>query len=253
MKPFNSGGHAAYQNRVLTQLHKYYPNAASSLLPLGMLWRNSNPSTLHLPTPLYRAAIPTLALPPGFPSDMLRFILLSVQFKITSYTKWANFLKENHLYASFPVSMSAISLALTLFMISSAAFGSPIDPPPNLSIHSGKGKKSWIRKGKNLLLKKLRSKSSIPSLEQKSPKDINPRLFNAPPSSSREQELKYNAKTSAKHCNKRKKNDYKLENGRYRSTMMWYCRLFAIMMCQHLDAWNLPTNPWLKDIFEQPA
>lgn len=130
MKPFNSGGHAAYQNRVLTQLHKYYPNAASSLLPLGMLWRNSNPSTLHLPTPLYRAAIPTLALPPGFPSDMLRFILLSVQFKITSYTKWANFLKENHLYASFPVSMSAISLALTLFMISSAAFGSPIDPPP---------------------------------------------------------------------------------------------------------------------------
>ena len=30
--------------------------------------------------------------------------------------------------------------------------------------------------------------------------------------------------------------DYKLEDGRYRSSMMWYCRLFAIMMCQHLDA-----------------
>ncbi len=31
MKPINIGGHSAYQERVLTQLRKYYPNAASSL------------------------------------------------------------------------------------------------------------------------------------------------------------------------------------------------------------------------------
>ena len=31
MKPVNIGGHSAYQERVLTQLRKYYPNAASSL------------------------------------------------------------------------------------------------------------------------------------------------------------------------------------------------------------------------------
>ena len=31
MKPINIGGHSAYQNRVLTQLRKYYPNAAASL------------------------------------------------------------------------------------------------------------------------------------------------------------------------------------------------------------------------------
>lgn len=31
MKPINSGGHAAYQNHVLTQLRKYYPDAPSSL------------------------------------------------------------------------------------------------------------------------------------------------------------------------------------------------------------------------------
>lgn len=64
----------------------------------------------------------------------------------------------------------------------------------------------------------------------------NPRLFNNPPRDSEEWKLEYNARTSAEHCNKRKKIDYKLEDGRYRLSKMWYCRLFAIMMCQHLDA-----------------
>ena len=31
MKPVNISGHPAYQNLVLTQLRKYYPNAATSL------------------------------------------------------------------------------------------------------------------------------------------------------------------------------------------------------------------------------
>ena len=31
MKPVNFGGHSAYQNRVLTQLRKYYPDAVNSL------------------------------------------------------------------------------------------------------------------------------------------------------------------------------------------------------------------------------
>ena len=31
MKPNNTGGHAAYQDRVLTQLRKYYPDADTSL------------------------------------------------------------------------------------------------------------------------------------------------------------------------------------------------------------------------------
>lgn len=40
--------------------------------------------------------------------------------------------------------------------------------------------------------------------------------------------------------NKREKEDYKLEDGRHRSTKMWYCRLYGIMMLQHLDAWEMP-------------
>lgn len=33
LKPFNSGGHSAYQERVLAQLRKYYPDATTSLPP----------------------------------------------------------------------------------------------------------------------------------------------------------------------------------------------------------------------------
>lgn len=81
----------------------------------------------------------------------------------------------------------------------------------------------------------------------------NPRLFNTPPRGSKEWKLEYNARTSAERCNKREKIDYKLEDGRYRSSMMWYCRLFAIMMCQHLDAWTLPKTSRLKDLFDQAS
>ncbi|MCQ2088501.1 MAG: hypothetical protein MJZ37_10655 [Bacilli bacterium] len=81
----------------------------------------------------------------------------------------------------------------------------------------------------------------------------NPRLFNNPPRGSQEWKLEYNARTSAERCNKREKLDYKLEDGRYRSSMMWYCRLFAIMMCQHLDAWTLSKTSSPKDLFDQAA
>lgn len=80
--------------------------------------------------------------------------------------------------------------------------------------------------------------------------DDNPRLFNDPPRSSKEWKTEYNARTSAERCNKRMKMDYKMEDGRYRSSMMWYCRLFCIMMCQHLDAWAFSKTPRLKDLFE---
>ena len=37
------------------------------------------------------------------------------------------------------------------------------------------------------------------------------------------------------------KYDFLLENGRHRSTKMWYCRLYCTMMLQHLDAWEMPS------------
>ena len=48
-------------------------------------------------------------------------------------------------------------------------------------------------------------------------------------------------RTTVERSNKREKEDYKLEDGRHRSTKMWYCRLYGIMMLQHLDAWEMPS------------
>ena len=54
----------------------------------------------------------------------------------------------------------------------------------------------------------------------------NPRLFNLPPRDSDAWKLEYNARTSAERSNKREKLDFKLEDGRHRSTKIWYCRLY---------------------------
>ena len=81
----------------------------------------------------------------------------------------------------------------------------------------------------------------------------NPRLFNDPPRCSKEWDSEYEARTSSERCNKRQKIDYKLESGRHRSSKMWYCRLFVIMMCQHLDAWTLSKTSRLKDLFDRAA
>lgn len=69
----------------------------------------------------------------------------------------------------------------------------------------------------------------------------NPSLFNIPPRDSKAWEKEYNRRTSVERSNKREKEDYKLEDGRHRSTKMWYCRLYGIMMLQHLDAWEMPS------------
>lgn len=66
----------------------------------------------------------------------------------------------------------------------------------------------------------------------------NPRLITKIRRESPEWKLVYNRRTTAERTNKRQKMDYKLEAGRHRSTMMWYMRIFGIMMCQHADAWH---------------
>ena len=76
----------------------------------------------------------------------------------------------------------------------------------------------------------------------------NPRLINFPPRDSKEWKTEYNARTSAERSNKREKIDFRLENGRHRSTKMWYCRLYHILMLQHLDAWDLPFESTLRKL-----
>lgn len=65
----------------------------------------------------------------------------------------------------------------------------------------------------------------------------NLRLFTKTPRTSEKWKLIYKRRTSVERSNKREKVDYHLESGHHRSTMMWYIRIYAIMMCQHIDAW----------------
>ena len=99
MKPVNIGGHSAYQERVLTQLRKYYPNAATSLSPstwqiLDKFWNLDLSKIDELMQDRYSVFGPE----PRLPSDMLRAILVSVAFKITSYTRFVADLKGSHLH-----------------------------------------------------------------------------------------------------------------------------------------------------------
>ena len=73
----------------------------------------------------------------------------------------------------------------------------------------------------------------------------NPRMINIPARGSRQWKDMYRKRTSSERTNKRIKNDYKLEDGRHRSSRMWYCRLYCIMMLQHLNAWSLEPNTQL--------
>ena len=100
MKPVNIGGHSAYQKLVLTQLRKYYPNAATSLPDstwqiIEKFWSLDLSAVDILMQDRYSVFGPE----PRLPSDMLRALLVSVEFKITSYTRFAADLKENHLHA----------------------------------------------------------------------------------------------------------------------------------------------------------
>lgn len=76
----------------------------------------------------------------------------------------------------------------------------------------------------------------------------NPRLFPPIARDSDEWKNTYKRRTCSERSNKREKLDYMLEAARHRSSKMWYVRIFAIMMCMHLDAWLLESdNLNLKD------
>ena len=79
-------------------------------------------------------------------------------------------------------------------------------------------------------------------------KKDNLRLFTKTPRSSDKWQLTYKRRTSVERSNKREKVDYHLENGRHRSTKMWYIRIYGIMMCQHIDAWFAHRSDELKNL-----
>ena len=101
MLPVNCGSHADYQNFVVTNLRKYYPD--SSFLSRGMwdiierFWNLDLSFTDKILADKYSRFGPA----PRTPSCMQHSYLLSIDFKITSLTDWIVQLKI------YPLSLSA--------------------------------------------------------------------------------------------------------------------------------------------------
>ena len=100
----NTGGHSAYQDRVLAQLRKYYPDADSSIDAatweiMEQFWNLDLSPVDQILQDRYSKYGP----PPRLPSDLLRTYLLSLEFKIASITLCASQLKQNYLYAILSV------------------------------------------------------------------------------------------------------------------------------------------------------
>ncbi len=99
MLPVNCGSHSDYQNFVVENLRKYYPNpdsiARSTWDIIDRFWNLDLSYTDEKLKSTYSAFGPK----PRTPSCMHRSYLLSLDFKVTSLTEWAAQLKINPLYA----------------------------------------------------------------------------------------------------------------------------------------------------------
>lgn len=99
MLPVNCGSHADYQNFVVENLRKYYPNPdALSRSTWDIIDRFCN-LDLSYTDELMRSRYSVFGPRPRTPSCMQRSYLLSIDFKVTSLTDWAAQLKINPLYA----------------------------------------------------------------------------------------------------------------------------------------------------------
>ena len=211
MLAVNCGSHADYQNFVVTNLRKYYPNPntldRSTRDIIERFWNLDLSFTDTFMADKYSKFGPA----PRTPSCMQRSYLLSIDFKVTSLTEWAVQLKMNPLYAI----LSGFEVGNTPGVGTFYDFLNRLwDSDDGCISCTCESPCSNAKYGRtiHLVLKD------------------NPRLFNNPPRSSKEWKLEYNARTSAERSNKREKLDFKSEDGRHRSTKMWYCRLYHILM-----------------------
>ena len=91
MKPINTGGHAAYQARLISLLKQYYPDAFTRFGP--SLWNTIGKffsADLTKIDVLMYDCYSVLGPRPRLPSDMMRSFLLSLIMKKTSFTSWSD-------------------------------------------------------------------------------------------------------------------------------------------------------------------
>ena len=103
MLPYNSGGHAAFQDTFVSQFLKFYPDPF--VLPkstwdyIVQFWFLDLSKTDSIMQECYSVFGPE----PRLPSCMLRSYLLALKLKVTSITVWCRMLKETPLYAILSV------------------------------------------------------------------------------------------------------------------------------------------------------
>ncbi len=152
MLPVNSGGHSAYQNFVVANLRKYYPNpdkiARSTWDIIDRFWNLDLSYTDNLMHDKYSIFGPK----PRNPACMQRSYLLSIDFKVTSLTDWAAQLKINPLYA----------------ILSGFEFGDT----PGVGTFYDFLKRLWNSDSNNFLSHEHPLKSKVKNLKQKVPKRI---------------------------------------------------------------------------------
>lgn len=117
MLPVNCGSHSDYQNFVVKNLRKFYPNpdsiARSTWDIIDRFWNLDLSYTNKKLKNRYSVCGPK----PRTPSCMHRSYLLSLDFKVTSLTEWAAQLKIN-LFMLFSVVLNSVILpVLVLSMI----------------------------------------------------------------------------------------------------------------------------------------
>ena len=117
MLPVNCGSHADYQNFVVENLRKYYPDpnalTRSTWDIIERFWHLDLSDTNVLLADKYSKFGPA----PRIPSCMQRSYLLSIDFKVSSITEWAAQLKINPLFAILSGFRLVTLRVLVLFMI----------------------------------------------------------------------------------------------------------------------------------------
>ena len=110
MLPVNCGIHAYYQNFVVKNLRKHYPNpnaiAHSTWDIIERFWTLD----LSYTDELMRDKCSKFGPTPRTPSCMQRSYLLSIDFKVTSITDWVAQLKINPLYEILSSFLMCLSL-----------------------------------------------------------------------------------------------------------------------------------------------
>lgn len=110
MLPVNCGSHADYQNFVVKNLRKYYPNpdaiARSTWDIIKRFWTLDLSYTNEFMRDKYSKFGPATRTP----SSMQRSYLLFIDFKVTSITDWVAQLKINPLYAILTGILMCLSL-----------------------------------------------------------------------------------------------------------------------------------------------